>query len=387
VIVLIVERFFRINASCVLSKSVTPPWASFVVPWGLCSDWWDIPVINLSDRGWRCVTFDRRGHGRSDDPSRGYDFDTLADDIASVIDGLDLENVVLVGHSLGGAEVVRYLTRHRSRHVGHAILIAPTTPGSMKTDENPGGTPREPEKNRESLKHDLPRLAALAAPDFFGLPTNFVSNETMEWWCRMFLDRCSIKVLSELFKAMNETDFRAELRTIQTPTLILQGDIDKSVPLEKSGRPTHELMPAAACWCVRMPHTVCRTRTPIACSPRSSRLRKPSRLLKDQISRYLSVFCSRSVLFQLPWRSLSQPTAGSRTCKSLFIPLYPACGSSLRRFRMRTRLAARLIRASLVMVARNASSKASAQFGPISFFGVIDERRPTFGRTPATSRL
>lgn len=214
----------------------------FVAPWGLCSDWWDIPVINLSERGWRCVTFDRRGHGRSDDPSRGFDFDTLADDIASVIDGLDLENIVLVGHSLGGAEVVRYLTRHRSRHIGHAVLIAPTTPGSMKTDDNPGGTPRETDKNRESLKHDLPRLAALAAPDFFGLPINSVSNETMEWWCRMFLDRCSIKVLSELFKAMNETDFRAELRTIQTPTLILQGDIDKSVPLEKSGRPTHELI-------------------------------------------------------------------------------------------------------------------------------------------------
>jgi non-heme chloroperoxidase len=217
----------------------------FVAPWGLCSDWWDIPVINLSERGWRCVTFDRRGHGRSEDPSRGYDFDTLADDIAAVIDGRELENVVLVGHSLGGAEVVRYLTRHRSRHVERAVLIAPTTPGSMKIDDNPGGTPRETDKNRESLKHDLPRLAALAAPDFFGLPTNSVSNETMEWWGRMFLDRCSIKVLSELFKAMNETDFRAELRTIQTPTLILQGDIDKSVPLEKSGRPTHELMPGS----------------------------------------------------------------------------------------------------------------------------------------------
>src|SRR5215469_17258271 len=82
----------------------------FVAPWGLCSDWWDIPVISLSGGGWRCVTFDRRGHARSDDPCHGYDFDTLADDIASVLDGLDLQNAVLVGHSLGGAEVVRYLT-------------------------------------------------------------------------------------------------------------------------------------------------------------------------------------------------------------------------------------------------------------------------------------
>src|SRR5215469_15713142 len=87
----------------------------FAAPWGLCSDWWDIPVISLSEQGdWRCISFDRRGHGRSDDPCRGYDFDTLADDIAAVLDGLDLQNVVLVGHSLGGAEVVRYLTRYRS---------------------------------------------------------------------------------------------------------------------------------------------------------------------------------------------------------------------------------------------------------------------------------
>ena len=216
----------------------------FVAPWGLCSDWWDIPVINLVERGWRCVTFDRRGHARSDDPCRGYDFDTLADDIASILDGLDLQNAVLVGHSLGGAEVVRYLTRHRSHRVSHAVLIAPTTPVTLKTDDNPGGRPREfIERGLEFLKgHDLPRVAAEAAPDFFGVPKNSVSTQTIDWWCRMFLDRCSIKVLSDLFKVMNETDFRPELRTIRTPTLILHGDIDKARPLELSGRPTHELI-------------------------------------------------------------------------------------------------------------------------------------------------
>ena len=218
----------------------------FVAPWGLCSDWWDIPVISLPERGgWRCVSFDRRGHGRSDDPCCGYDFDTLADDIAAVLDGLDLQNAVLVGHSLGGAEVVRYLTRYRSRRVAHAVLIAPTTPFSLKSDDNPSGrtTREELEKILESLKHDLPHIAAEAAPDFFGVPKNSASKETMDWWSRMFLDRCSIKVLSDLFKVMNETDFRAELRTIRTPTLILSGDIDKSAPLESHGRPTHELIP------------------------------------------------------------------------------------------------------------------------------------------------
>jgi len=189
------------------------------------------------------LTFDRRGHARSDDPCRGYDFDTLADDIAAILDGLDLQDVVLDGHSMGGAEVARYLTRHRSRRVAHAVLIAPTTPLRLKTDDNPGDRTREElESTYESFKHDLPHRAALAAPDFFGVPKNSVSTETMDWWSRQFLDRVSIKVLSKLFKEMTETDFRPDLRTIQTPTLILHGDIDKSAPLELHGRPTHELI-------------------------------------------------------------------------------------------------------------------------------------------------
>ena len=215
----------------------------FVAPWALCSDWWDIPVASLSERGWRCVTFDRRGHGRSDDPCHGYDFDTLADDIAAVLDGLDLQNVVLAGHSLGGAEVVRYLTRYRGHRVTHAVLIAPTTPFTMKTDDNPGGTPRENlVKTRESFRHDFPHLVAQAAPDFFGVSQNPVSSETMDWWSRQIVDRCSIQVLSELFRVMTETDFRPELRTVRTPTLILHGAIDRSARLESTGRPTHELI-------------------------------------------------------------------------------------------------------------------------------------------------
>ena len=189
------------------------------------------------------MTFDRRGHGRSDDPCHGYDFDTLADDIAAILDRLDLQDVVLVGHSMGGAEVVRYMTRYRRHRVTHAVLIAPTTPFTMKTGDNPGGTPRETlDRTRESFGHDFPHLVTKAAPDFFGVPRNTVSTETMDWWCRQIVDRCSIKVLSELYKVMTETDFRPELRIIRTPTLILHGGIDKSARLELTGRPTHELI-------------------------------------------------------------------------------------------------------------------------------------------------
>jgi pimeloyl-ACP methyl ester carboxylesterase len=215
----------------------------FVAPWALSSDWWDMPMSVFAERGWRCVAFDRRGHGRSEEPGRGYDFDTLADDIAAVMNALDLQNVVLVGHSLGGAEVVRYLTRHRSRRVAHAVLIAPTTPFGMKTEDHPDGMSKENlEKTLESIRRDFPRQVAKAAPDFFGVPKNPVPGETMDWWCRQIVDRSSVKVLSDLFKTMKETDFRPELRTIQTPTLILQGDIDKSALPELTGRPTHELI-------------------------------------------------------------------------------------------------------------------------------------------------
>jgi non-heme chloroperoxidase len=215
----------------------------FVAPWALSSDWWDIPMSILSERGWRCVAFDRRGHGRSDEPNSGYDFNTLADDIAAVMDALNLEDVVLVGHSMGGAEVVRYLTRYRSRRVAHAVLIAPTTPFNMKTDDHPNGASRESlEKTLASFKVDFASQVVKAAPDFFGVSKNSVPAEILDWWTRQILDRCSIKVLSELYKTMMETDFRPEIQTIKTPTLILHGDIDKSAPLESTGHPTHELM-------------------------------------------------------------------------------------------------------------------------------------------------
>jgi pimeloyl-ACP methyl ester carboxylesterase len=214
----------------------------FVAPWALCSDWWSYPITALAEKGWRCVAFDRRGHGRSDEPGRGYDCDTLADDLAAVLDTLDLQNVVLVGHSMGASEVVRYLTRHRSRRVASAVLVAPVTPFTLKTEDNPSGAPKEVlEKFRESLQRDLHRQAAQAAPDFFG-KENHVSTKAMDWWARMIVDRCSIPVMSRLHKVMSETDFRPELRTITTPVLIVHGDRDQSAPLERTGRPTQRLI-------------------------------------------------------------------------------------------------------------------------------------------------
>jgi non-heme chloroperoxidase len=116
----------------------------FVNSAGLTSDMWGYQMIPLTAQGMRCVAFDRRGHGKSSDPGRGYDFDTLADDLAAVIETLDLRNVTLIGHSMGCAEITRYLTRHGSSRITRVALLSPTTPFLLKTPDNPEGIVRIP---------------------------------------------------------------------------------------------------------------------------------------------------------------------------------------------------------------------------------------------------
>lgn len=215
----------------------------FVAPWALNSRWWDYHTATLAAQGWRTIAPDRRGHGRSDVPPFGYDFDTLADDLATVLDRVDVRDVVLVGHSMGAAEVVRYLTRHRARRVARVVLIAPTTPFIMRTADNPGGAPREAmEEGRDKLRRNFHQQIVQAAPAFFGAPAQVVPQHVQDWWVRMIVEQCSIGVMLALHREMTETDFRAELRTIEVPTLIIHGDADVSARLDTTGRPTHQLV-------------------------------------------------------------------------------------------------------------------------------------------------
>jgi pimeloyl-ACP methyl ester carboxylesterase len=213
----------------------------FVAPWALNSDYWEYQMAPLSTQGVRCVAYDRRGHGRSDEPSHGYDLDTLADDLAKVLDHLDLRDIVLIGHSMGGAEVVRYLSRHGSRRIARVVLIAPVTPITMRMDDNPEGVPRESlEKSRAEFALDRPTKIAEAAPGFFG-PNNGVSQAVIDWWARQIL-QCSLKPLLELHRAYTEADFRPEVRAISLPTLLIHGDIDVSTPLDMTSRRTAALI-------------------------------------------------------------------------------------------------------------------------------------------------
>ena len=218
----------------------------FVSPWGLNADWWEYQTIALADSSLRCITFDRRGHARSDEPVSGYDFETLAADIGAVIEQLDLRNVLLIGQSMGAAEAVRYLSRFNQGRVTRAALIATTTPFILKTGDNPDGAEAAAtERGREAFKRDRAARIADGAAGFFGAPANPVSPQIMDWWTRMMVDRCSMRVMLDLHRVMTNTDFRAELTVISVPTAIIHGDRDTSAVLEKTGRSTHQLIPGS----------------------------------------------------------------------------------------------------------------------------------------------
>jgi non-heme chloroperoxidase len=213
-------------------------------PWALNSAWWEYLMCDLSGRGLRCIAYDRRGHGRSSQPGNGYEFDTLADDLAAVVEELDLHEITLVGQSMGCGEVVRYLSRHGSNRVARVVLISTITPFVLKTDDNPNGVDRPTLENvRKALSIDRPTPIARAAPAFFGAPKNNVSQELMDWWVRMMVDGCSLKTMLDLHRVFTETDFRPELRGISLPTLLIHGDNDTSTPIDTTARKTVPLIP------------------------------------------------------------------------------------------------------------------------------------------------
>lgn len=212
--------------------------------WSLPSDSWAYQMTALVEAGLRCVAYDRRGHGRSADPGRGHDFDTLADDLADVLDALDLEGVTLVTFSAAAGEAVRYLTRHGGRRrVARVALVAPTTPLLARTADNPDGVdPAVFEAFRhDELLRDWPLwLAENARP--FGGPD--VSDATLAWVRGMAL-RASPRALAEFHRELTTADFRAELPRLDCPVLVIQGERDETCPPDLTGRRTAALVPGA----------------------------------------------------------------------------------------------------------------------------------------------
>lgn len=205
----------------------------FASSWALSGEMWAYQVAHLSERGFRCIAFDRRGHGRSDVPGHGYDMDTLADDLAAVIDTLGLKDVILVGHSMGGAEVIRYLGRHGTAKVKKVVLAAAVGPYVVQTPDNPFGAPMAfHEATLKQYATDFPKWAMDNQAAFFTPQT----SPEMQAWLTDQLLATPVPVAVAAFKALIGRDLRPDLARIDRPTLILHGDKDASAPLAITGQ-------------------------------------------------------------------------------------------------------------------------------------------------------
>ena len=204
--------------------------------WPLDADAWDAQMVFLAERGYRVIAHDRRGHGRSSQPWNGNDMDTYADDLATLIEKLDLKDATLIGHSTGGGEVARYIGRHGTARVAKAVLIGAVPPIMLKTDANPGGTPMAAfDGIRAGVTADRSQFFKdLAVPFYnFNRPGAKVSQGIIDsFWLQGMLG--SFKGQLDCIKQFSETDFTQDLKKIDVPTLILHGDDDQIVPIANS---------------------------------------------------------------------------------------------------------------------------------------------------------
>jgi len=242
--------------------------------WPLSADAWDDQMVFLGARGYRCIAHDRRGHGRSSQPWNGNDMDTYADDLAALIEALDLKNAILVGHSTGGGEVARYIGRHGTKRVAKAVLIGAVPPLMLKTAANPGGLPREVfDEIRAKVLADRSQFFKDLTTPFYGANRQNakVSQGLRDsFWLQGM--SAGFKGVIDCIKAFSETDFTKDLEKFDVPTLILHGDDDQIVPIGASALLTAKIVKDATLKIYPgAPHGMCST-------------------LKDQVNKDLLAF-------------------------------------------------------------------------------------------------
>src|ERR687893_2095376 len=210
----------------------------------LNADAWENQMLFLAQNGYRTIAHDRRGHGRSDQPSGGNDLDTYADDLAALFEELDLHDAVVVGHSTGGGEVTRYIGRHGTSRVARAVLVSAIPPLMLKTEANPEGLPMEVfDGLRNGLIADPSQFYKDLSVPFFGAnrPGSEVSQGTRDaFWLQS--EQAGLKNSYECIKAFSETDLTDDLEKFDVPTLIVHGDDDQIVPIVASARRSSKLV-------------------------------------------------------------------------------------------------------------------------------------------------
>jgi non-heme chloroperoxidase len=212
--------------------------------WPLTADAWDDQMLFLADHGYRCIAHDRRGHGRSSQPWDGNEMDSYADDLASLVNALNLKDAIHVGHSTGGGEVARYIGRHGTKRVAKAVLIGAVPPLMLKTDANPGGLPIEVfDQIRAGVLADRSQFFKDLTTPFYGANRqgSRVSQGLRDsFWLQGMM--AGFKAAYDCIKAFSETDFTEDLKKFDVPTLILHGDDDQIVPIDASARQSAKLV-------------------------------------------------------------------------------------------------------------------------------------------------
>lgn len=211
----------------------------FLAAWTFNSGIWGSYIAALNAKGFRSIAPDRRGHGRSDMPATGYDIDTLADDVAAIIEQRDLRGVTLVTHSMGSIEAVNYLARHGSERIAKLVLLAPTTPFLVQTEDNPDGVPQAAiEADNAAVAQDFAKWIDANEAPFFMPDTPEITRA----WVREMMLGVPVPVAAACRKTISFADLRVAAAGIDLPTLIVQGDKDASSPLPLTGAKTAKLI-------------------------------------------------------------------------------------------------------------------------------------------------